>query len=153
MKQIAATELLQKTEKVDSSDVLSAKIRLFNLFSPEKLSSDNVDETNVYALLKKGVFQFIDLQNTYFANMNILFGNIDSDTINFLCETDLELLKYVYSKKSYTFFNEKNARRLIDNKIVEDEALDLQIADRFNFSDILDRFGKINIKAGYTNIV
>ena len=66
--QISEVELFQAAEKIAGTDILTQKIRLYNLFAPEKLPSENVDESNVIALFKKGCIKFEELENTAFAD-------------------------------------------------------------------------------------
>ena len=121
LKQIGESELFQASEKITGADILSNKIHLYNLFAPEKLLSDNVDGSNVIALLEKDCIKFEEIKNTAF--IDDLFNAIDNnyvnyETINHWCENDLDLLKYVYSKKSFDNLNAKNCMRLIDEKVV-----------------------------------
>ncbi len=230
LKQISETDLAREIEKIAGADILTRKIRLFNLFAPEK----NVDGAIVVKLLEKGFIKFDEVKNSSFIddlivklyaldyadnetinrwcettginylsdvyqkksfeifnaknarrlideqivsdkatiaaiamknNLSDILENdrelkelslqtTDNATINRWCENDLELLKYVYSQKSYTIFNAQNARRLIDEKIVTDENKIVDIATKYKFSDILERYkpDSITIKVGDTNI-
>ena len=145
--QIGETAKLKDMQNIVSADNLTKKIRLYNLFSPEPLSSDEVNEDNVLQLLTKGCIKFGDLSGTHFAdNIEIkksVIENTDNETLNRWCENDLDLLKYVYSKKSYNLLNAQNCRILINQKIVTNEDLVMKIATEKNLDDILERFGKL----------
>ncbi len=149
LKQISEVELFQAAEKIAETDILTQKIRLYNLFAPEKLPSENVDESNVLQLLTKGCINIGDLSDTPFAdNIEIkksVIENIDNDTINRWCENDLELLRYVYSKKSYDNLNAQNCRTLINQNIIVNEDLIFEIAEKKNLADILERYSKLSV--------
>jgi hypothetical protein len=157
LKQISAAELFQATEKI-AGDILTQKIRLYNLFAPEKMPSENVDENNVIELFKKGCIKFDELETTEFANnleiQKAAYDYVDTVTINRWCENDLELLKYVYEQKSYKIFNAQNARKLIDEKIITKRDAVIEIATKFKFSDILEKYKAdyITINVGNTSI-
>ncbi len=127
LKQIGESSLLKRIDDFSTADLLTIKMCIYNLFAPEPLPSDEVNEDNVLKLLKKGCIKFGDLSGTPFAdNLAIkksVIENIDNATINRWCESDLELLKYVYSKKSYANLNAKNCRRLIDEKVVASDEI------------------------------
>lgn len=149
LKQIGESSLLNRIDDFSSQDLLTKKVRLYNLFSPEPLSSDEVNEDNVLKLLGKGCIKFGDFSGTPFANnleiKKSVIEKTDNETINRWCENDLDLLKYVYSKKSYNLLNTQNCRILINQKIVTNEDLVMKIATEKNLDDILERFGKLTV--------
>ena len=143
LKQIGETELLQETEKIAGSDILTQKIRLYNLFALSKLPSDNDGGGIVIELLEKGFIKFDEVKNSTFIDNLIVKGYAldyaDNETINRWCETTgINYLSDVYQKKSFEIFNAKNARRLIDEQIVTDKATIAAIAMKNNLSDILE---------------
>lgn len=127
LKQIGESSLLNRIDALPTADLLTKKICLYNIFSSESLPSDDVNDANVLKLLNKGCIKFSDLSGTPFANnleiKKSIIANTDNDTINRWCENDLELLKYVYSKKSYGNLNAKNCKRLIDEKVVASDEI------------------------------
>ena len=137
LSQIGKTDLLEKIESISKTDMLTQKIGLYNLFAPNKLSSDSPNIGTVKELLVKCCITFDDLKGTQYArNIELkktAIENVDDEIINRWCESDLELLKYVYSKKSYNVLNERNSRTLIDKKIVTDKNLIL------NFRNFLEK--------------
>lgn len=149
LKQIGESSLLNRIDDFSSQDLLSKKVCLYNLFSPESLSSDEVNEDNVLKLLAKDCINFGDLSDTPFAdNIEIkksLIHNIDNDTLNRWCENDLEMLRYVYSNKSYDFFNAQNCRTLINQEIITNEDLVMKIATEKELDDVLERLGKLTV--------
>ncbi len=149
LKQIGESTLLKCIEVFASADLLAKKVRLYNLFSSESLSSDEVNEDNVLKLLAKDCINFGDLSDTPFAdNIEIkksLIHNIDNDTLNRWCENDLEMLRYVYSNKSYDFFNAQNCRTLINQEIITNEDLVMKIATEKELDDVLERLGKLTV--------
>ena len=154
LSQIGKTDLLKKIESISKTDMLTQKIRLYNLFAPNKLSSDSPNIGTVKELLVKCCITFDDLKGTQYArNIELkktAIENVDDEIINRWCESDLELLKYVYSKKSYNVLNERNSRTLIDKKIVTDKNLILKIAVDKNLNDILERNCEYDIRVGDT---
>ncbi len=154
LSQIGKTDLLDKIEGISKTDMLTQKIRLYNLFAPNKLSSDSPNIGTVKELLIKGCITFDDLKGTQYAkNIELkkaAIENVDDEIINRWCESDLELLKYVYSKKSYNVLNERNSRTLIDKKIVTDKDLIHEIAIDKNLDDILERNCEYDIRVGDT---
>ena len=122
LRQIGESSLLNCIDEFSSQDLLPGKVRLYNLFSPDPLPSDEVNDGNVLKLFSERCLEFGELRGTPFANnfeiKKSLIHNIDNDTLNSWCESDLEMLKYVYSKKSYDNLNATNCRRLIDEKVV-----------------------------------
>ena len=149
LNQIGESSLLKRIEAFSSADLLTKKVCLYNLFSSEPLSSNEVNDDNVLKLSKKNCIKFGDLNGTTFAdNIEIkksIIENADNDTINRWCESDLELLKYVYSKKSYDNLNATNCRTLINQENVTDEDMVMEIATKKNLDDILERFGKLTV--------
>ncbi|WP_051655773.1 MULTISPECIES: formylglycine-generating enzyme family protein [unclassified Bacteroides] len=154
LSQIGKTDLLEKIESISKTDMLTQKIGLYNLFAPNKLSSDSPNIGTVKELLVKCCITFDDLKGTQYArNIELkktAIENVDDEIINRWCESDLELLKYVYSKKSYNVLNERNSRTLIDKKIVTDKNLILKIAVDKNLNDILERNCEYDIRVGDT---
>ncbi len=150
LKQIGESSLLNRIGDVSSADLLTKKVCLYSLFSPKLLLSDEVNVDNVLKLLTNGYIKYSDLSGTPFAdNLEIkksLIHNIDNDTLNRWCESDLEMLKYVYSNKSYDFFNAQNCRTLINHKIVTDEYMVMKIAMKRNLNDILERLGRLIVR-------
>lgn len=162
--QIGETAMLLHNKELVSADSLTKKMCIYNLFAPEPLPSDEVNEDNVLKLLKKGCIKFGDLSGTPFANnleiKKSVVENIDNATINRWCESDLELLKYVYSKKSYDSLNAQNCRRLIDeNVVVSDEIfamLKRQKIDDATFNQLCEKnwdlLRKCNTKNLYAHL-
>ena len=146
LSQIGETDLLKKIKKIEGiskTDMLTQKIRLYKLFAPDKQLSDF---EVVKKLADKGFVCFSEIEGTkYEKNDEILEAVVektDEETLNLLCKYRDKLLRFVYSKKSYHVFNEKNCRRLIEMKIVSDEKVILEIASKHNFTDILERCRK-----------
>ncbi|GEM_PF-5382252 len=148
--QIGETDLFKKIEDIPKTDVLTQKICLYNLFVPQKLSLDSPNIDTVKELLVKRCITFDDLKDTPYGNnielkkavIDKIDNKADKEIVNRWCESDFELLKYVYSKKSYNVLNERNCRTLIDKKIVTDEDLILEIAIEKNLDDIFERYEK-----------
>ena len=149
LRQIGESSLENRIDAFSSADSLTKKMCIYNLFAPEPLSSDEVNEDNVLKLLGKGCIKFGDFSGTPFANnleiKKSVIENTDNATINRWCESDLDLLKYVYSKKSYDLLNAQNCRTLINQKIVKNDDLAMEIATRKNLNDILECFGKLTV--------
>ncbi len=147
LKQIGESSLLNRIDDFSSQDLLTKKVRLYNLFSPEPLSSDEVNEDNVLQLMTKGCINIGDLSETPEIKKSII-ENANYENINSWCESDLELLKYVYSKMSYGNLNAQNCRTLINNKIITNEDLAMKIATKKNLNDILERLNKSTVRIG-----
>ena len=145
LSQISEKSLHETIKSFAGVDTITQKIRLYNLFAPEKLMSDNLNDVNVLNLLKKGCINFGDLKNTRFSDnheiQKFVIDNTDIETINRLCKNDIELLKYYYSKYWYRKLNEQNCRMLIEHKIVTNEDVIMEIASKNNFFDILKNMG------------
>lgn len=162
--QIGETAMLLHNKELVSADSLTKKMCIYNLFAPEPLPSDEVNEDNVLKLLKKGCIKFGDLSGTPFANnleiKKSVVENIDNATINRWCESDLELLKYVYSKKSYDPLNVQNCRRLIDENVVASDEifamLKRQKIDNATFNQLCEKnwdlLRKCNTKNLYAHL-
>ena len=125
--QIGETAKLKDMQNIVPADNLTKKVRLYNLFSPTPLPSDEVNEGDVLKLLKKGCIKFDDLSGTPFAdNIEIkksVIEKTDNETLNRWCESDLEFLYVYYNKKSYDNLNAKNCRTLIEKKVVASDEI------------------------------
>jgi len=74
--QIGETAKLLHNKELVSADSLTKKVRLYNLFSPEPLPSDEVNEDDVMRLMSKGYVKFDDLKGTPFAANKKNFDDI-----------------------------------------------------------------------------
>ena len=74
--QIGETAMLKNSQIIDAADNLTKKVRLYNLFSPTPLSSDEVSEDDVMRLMSKGYVKFDDLKGTPFAANKKNFDDI-----------------------------------------------------------------------------
>ena len=68
LSQIGKTDLLKKIESISKTDMLTQKIGLYNLFAPNKLSSDSPNIDTVKELLVKRCITFDDLKDTPYGN-------------------------------------------------------------------------------------
>ena len=139
LKQIGESSLLNCIDDFSSVDLLTKKICLYNLFASEPLSSSEVNEENILQLSTKGCIIFDDLNGTSFVdNIEIkksIVESTDNDTINRWCENDLELLKYVYYKKSYDNLDAHNCMRLINEKLVaNDEIFAMLVSQKIDYT-------------------
>jgi hypothetical protein len=146
LSQIGAGSLLKEINSIARFDVLTRKVRLYNLFAPQKLSSNSANTITVKELIVKGCINYDDVKGTPYGKdyyvLKAVVEIADNETINRCCELNLEILKDVYSKKSYKILNARNCRTLIDKKIVTDEDLILEIAIEKNLVDIFERYEK-----------
>ncbi len=127
LSQIGEDDLHEEIEGISENDVLTQKICLYNLFAPQKLSSDSSNIGTVKELADKGLVTLDDIVGTTYKKSNeileAVLKNTDIDTLNKLCENDDELLRDVFFMKSYNDFNEHNCKTLINKKIVIDPDL------------------------------
>ena len=144
LKQIGESSLLNRIDSLSSADLLTKKVCLCHLFSSDPLPSNEVNEDNVLQLLTKGCIKFDDLSDNIEIKKSVI-KIADKETVNRLCENDLELLKYVYFMQSYYNLNAQNCRTLINQNIVANEDVIVEIANKKNLADILERYSKLSV--------